>query len=274
MRAAGLDIGSRTIELVVIDESNRVVSSAQGETTPDVIDDARRLLASSPFDRLVVTGYGRALAEVAFDAPTVTEILAYARGAHAVCPGCRTVLDIGGQDTKAIALDGSGRPLRFAMNDRCAAGAGRFLEMMAAALRYEIGAFGSASLEGRDGVAISSMCAVFAESEVIGLMTRGHDRRDIARAVHRAIATRTAGMLARVSTEPPIVFAGGAALNPGLRRLIEEAIGQPLIVPEMPQMVGALGAALIAAERAHAVGIRPRADPDGSSPPPLGDVRP
>ncbi|MBN1421576.1 MAG: 3-hydroxyacyl-ACP dehydratase [Planctomycetes bacterium] len=252
MRAAGLDIGSRTIELVVIDDRGRAVSSAQGETTPDVVEDARRLLAENRFDRLVVTGYGRALAEVAFDAPTVTEILAYARGAHDVCPGCRTVLDIGGQDTKVIALDGAGRPLRFAMNDRCAAGAGRFLEMTAEALHYEIGAFGSAALDGRDGIAISSMCAVFAESEVIGMMTRGHDRRDIARAVHRAIAGRSAGMLARVSNETPIVFAGGAALNPGLRVFLEEAIGLPLVIPEMPQMLGARGAALIAAGRARA----------------------
>jgi predicted CoA-substrate-specific enzyme activase len=261
MRAAGLDIGSRSIELVIVDVGESTGPSVPGRvskptvvvaeriaTTPTVAEDCRRLVSSFAFDRIVVTGYGRAMAEVSFGFPSVTEIKAYARGAEEVHPGCRSVLDIGGQDTKAIGLDGSGRALRFEMNDRCAAGAGRFLEMMSSALDYEIGAFGAGASSGDGSVQINSMCAVFAESEVVGLLTRGARREDIALAVHRVVASRAAAMLRRVSLDEPIVFAGGAARNPCLRVLLEELIRRPVHVPEMPEMIGALGAALIAAE--------------------------
>jgi predicted CoA-substrate-specific enzyme activase len=199
------------------------------------------------FDRLLVTGYGRTLAEVAFGFPSVTEIKAYARGAQALFPGCHTVLDIGGQDTKVISLDGAGRAVNFEMNDRCAAGTGRFLEMIAGALKYELSEFGNRALSGNDGVHISSMCAVFAESEVIGLLTRGARSQDIALAVHRAIAMRACSMMARVGIRPPVVFAGGAARNQCLVRLISDLAKCELSVPQNPQMLGALGAALIAA---------------------------
>jgi predicted CoA-substrate-specific enzyme activase len=233
-----------------------VVSSVRIETTSRLASDCRRLLKDTPFDRLVVTGYGRAMAEVEFDVPTVTEIKAFAHGAHALRPGCRTVLDIGGQDTKAIALDGRGNPTKFEMNDRCAAGAGRLLEMMAAALGYDLCEFGRASLEGAKGsdeTQLSSMCAVFAESEAVGLLTRGRSREGIARAVHRAILKRTVAMLERVSAEPPVVFAGGAARNPCLVAMVNESLGLEVFVPDDPQMVGAYGAALVAADR-----MRPR----------------
>jgi len=249
MRAAGLDIGSRSTELVVVDNASReALEWHEIETTHQVEADCRRLLAQISFDRLIVTGYGRTLAEVVLDCRTVTEIKAYARGAQALYPACRGVLDIGGQDTKAIVLDGNGRPLRFEMNDRCAAGAGRFLEMMAAALHYRIDEFGSAGQTGQDGVQISSMCAVFSESEVIGLMTRGVKREDIARAVHRTIIGRSLGMLTRIDASPPLMFAGGAARNPCLVSLLSEAMPDRVFVPEHPQMVGALGAALLACE--------------------------
>lgn len=255
MRAAGLDIGSRSIEIVVIDTcgSNgdgraRVVAAERIATAPTVAEDCRRLVSGASFDRLVVTGYGRAMAEVSFGFPSVTEIRAYARGAEEVHPGCRSVLDIGGQDTKAISLDGAGRALRFEMNDRCAAGAGRFLEMMASALDYEIETFGAGATGGDGSVRINSMCAVFAESEVVGLLTRGARREDIALAVHHVVAARAASMLKHVSLEEPIVFAGGAARNRCLRALLEESIGRKVHVPEAPEMIGALGAALIASE--------------------------
>ena len=252
MQAAGLDIGSRTVKLVVLDGEGKTVSSSCLDTTPTVSADCRRLLEGVSFDSLVVTGYGRSLAEVEFDAPSITEIKAFARGAEAVCPGCRTVLDIGGQDTKAIAIDGAGRPTRFEMNDRCAAGAGRFLEIMAAALNYRVDEFGAAAQAATGEIVLSSMCTVFAESEVIGLMTRGIRREEIAGAVHRAIMRRTIGMLRQVSIQPPLVFAGGAARNPCLVSLLEEAAGCKACVPEDPQTVGALGAALIAAGRTSA----------------------
>jgi predicted CoA-substrate-specific enzyme activase len=136
------------------------------------------------------------------------------------------------------------------MNDRCAAGAGRFLEMMAAALHYGIDEFGPAALAGRDGAQLNSMCAVFAESEVVGMLTRGTAREDIARAVHRAILQRTLAMLHRTGAAAPLVFAGGGARNPCLRALLDGSLPRPVIVPDDPQAVGALGAALLAFERA------------------------
>lgn len=253
MRAAGLDIGSRTAKLVVV-SGGAVVSTARIETTPSIASDARLLLEAHPHDALVVTGYGRTMAEVTFDAATVTEIKAFARGAAALFPGCRTVLDVGGQDTKVIATDGAGRPLRFEMNDRCAAGAGRFLEIMAQALGFSLEAFGPAGLAGADAVRLNAMCAVFAESEVVGLVTRGTAREDIARAVHRVVATRAATMVARLRQGGSLAFAGGGARNPCLVALVREATGAELLVADDAQHVGALGAALLAAERVNTQG--------------------
>jgi (R)-2-hydroxyacyl-CoA dehydratese activating ATPase len=250
MRVAGLDIGSRSVELVVVDtENGAIVHAREIPTGPRVADDCRALVEEARFERLLATGYGRTLAEVSFGYPTVTEIKAYARGAHAVHPGCRTVLDVGGQDTKVIALDAAGRALRFEMNDRCAAGAGRFLEMIAVALQCDIDALGPTALQGSPGTRISSMCAVFAESEVVGLMTKGSRREDIAWAAHDALVRRIVSQIMRVGGEPPVLFAGGAARNPCLRRLVEERTGRDLFVPPSPQMIGALGAALLAAGR-------------------------
>jgi (R)-2-hydroxyacyl-CoA dehydratese activating ATPase len=249
MRTAGLDVGSRSIELVVVENpTGDIVAAQEAETTPDMENVCRDMLAGVSFDRLMVTGYGRTMAEVAFGFPSVTEIKAYARGAQALVPGCRTVLDIGGQDTKVIALDGNGRVINFEMNDRCAAGTGRFLEMIAKALNYGIVNLGAGALSGSDGVQISSMCAVFAESEVVGLLARGVRRQDIALAVHRAIAARAGSMLARVGVQPPVVFAGGAARNRCLKKLIGNLAGGKVVIPGQPQMLGALGAALLAGD--------------------------
>jgi len=247
MRAAGIDIGSRTIELVVLEDGG-IVSSSRIDTTHNLEDECRVLLEGIDFDRLIATGYGRNLAEIRFDVPSVTEIKAYAQGARAIFPECRTVLDIGGQDTKALALGEQGRVVKFEMNDRCAAGTGKFLEIMAHALNYDLDRFGDAALAGSDGIRLSSMCTVFAESEVVGLLTRGKKREDIARGVHGSIVSRTVGLLKRVSLEPPIVFAGGVARNPGVRFLLERELSMPLNVPKDPQSIGALGAALIAAK--------------------------
>lgn len=249
MRAAGLDIGSRTVELVVIDTANgSVIGFTQTDTTPNLERDCDRLISQVSFDRLIATGYGRSLAEISFGFPTITEIKAYARGVHSIYPGCRTILDIGGQDTKAIAMNDVGKVLRFEMNDRCAAGAGRFLEMMATALGYGLEEFGPAAFKGREGVQLNSMCAVFSESEVVGLMTRGTRREDIALAVHDAVARRTRAMLERISDEAPVVFAGGAAKNACLVECLRRLLRRQVIVPDEPQMIGALGAALLASE--------------------------
>jgi predicted CoA-substrate-specific enzyme activase len=250
VRALGIDIGSRTVKLVIVDADGSIVDRVVRDTTPDVASECEALIAARPHDRILSTGYGRALAEVRFNAPSVTEIKAHARGARAALPEARTVLDLGGQDMKVIAMDGSGRVTRFEMNDRCAAGAGRFLEMMAGVLRLDMDGFARAALEGQDTLTLNSMCAVFAESEVVGLLTAGRRREDIARAVHQAIARRAASMIHRLGGEPPVVFTGGGALNPCLARLVEEAAKCPVLVPEEPRFAGAHGAALLALERA------------------------
>lgn len=257
MRSAGIDIGSRTIEVVTV-ESGKVVSSLRADTTHSLLSACESLLGQVEFDRLVATGYGRSLAETEFDAPTVTEIRAFARGAKALFSSCRSVLDIGGQDTKAIALDEGGRPIKFEMNDRCAAGTGKFLEVMAIALGFDVEEFGEAALRASNEIHLSSMCTVFAESEVTGLLTKGERREDIARAVHASVVNRTVGLLGRVDAGHPMVFAGGVARNPCLRAMIEEALGEPLMIPEDPQMVGAYGAALVAQDESATTGIAGR----------------
>ena len=249
MNYAGIDIGSRTIELVVVNESGRVVLSLQTDTGFDPLAEARKLIRDAPCDRIVATGYGRNLFEIAFEAPTVTEIKAHARGARALFPHAGTVLDIGGQDSKAIALGETGRVKKFEMNDRCAAGTGKFLEIMAEALGFDIQTFGREALAAEQDLAVSSMCTVFAESEVTSLIARGRNRRDIARGLHSSVIRRAAGMINRVSSRGNIVFTGGVARNPCMVVLLEKTLGRTILVPDDPQAVGALGAALLAAER-------------------------
>jgi predicted CoA-substrate-specific enzyme activase len=247
MRCAGVDIGSRTIEVAVM-EDGKVVETRQGDSGFDPLKEALKLLDGAKHDRIMATGYGRHLLEVALDAPTVTEIKAYAVGTRFLVPTGRTILDIGGQDSKAISLHESGRVQKFEMNDRCAAGTGKFLEVMARALGFNIEDFGPQALKAKKDVQISSMCTVFAESEVTSLLAKGEDRLDIALGLHRSVVRRAAGMVKRVSVEGPIVFAGGVARNPCMHRLLEDALQSEIIVPESPQMVGALGAALLAAD--------------------------
>lgn len=247
MRTAGIDIGSRTIKLVLV-EGGEIIASFLTDTTHDPLDQCQKLMAGTAFDKILATGYGRHFFETHFDVPTVTEIKAFARGARAVFPGCRTILDIGGQDTKAIALDERGNVSKFEMNDRCAAGTGMFLEVIAKTLGYDLEAFGAEALRAQGSIQINSMCTVFAQSEVTSLLARRQKREDIARGIHAAILNRTLSLLKRVSTEPDIVFAGGVARNPCLKYLLSGALGGQLKVPEDPQMVGAYGAAMIAQE--------------------------
>jgi len=168
-----------------------------------------------------------------------------------LAPDCRTVLDIGGQDVKAIAIGEDGRVQKFEMNDRCAAGSGKFLEIMAGTLGYRLEEFGEQALLADGRVHISSMCTVFAESEVTSLLNKGIERRDIARAVHQSVVKRARSMMDRVGVASPIFFAGGGALNPCLKQLLEESLGQTVNVPQYPQMIGALGAAYLASIRIH-----------------------
>ena len=242
---AGLDIGSRTIALVEMDGEG-IHHSRVVETTFDPLLQCRLLLEERSFDLLVATGYGRHLAQANFADRTVTEIKAFALGCHSIFPQCRTILDIGGQDTKAISLGQQGKVADFQMNDRCAAGTGKFLEVMAAAMGLSLGDMGNIAMQTSSEVKISSMCTVFAESEVTGLIARGIPRPEIARGLHEAICDRATALLKRVGVEKEVVFAGGVARNPCLRSLLEERLGLPLLVPDDPQIVGALGAALSA----------------------------
>ncbi len=246
MRFAGIDIGSRTIELVVVNEGDEIVTSSQAETGFDPMMKAKKLIDSVSYDRIMATGYGRNLFEISFDAPTVTEIKAHARGAQYFFSGAGTILDIGGQDSKAIALFENGKVKKFEMNDRCAAGTGKFLEIMAKTLGFEIEDFGREALMAEKDLSISSMCTVFAESEVTSLIAKGQSRQEIARGLHASVVRRAAGMINRVSSEGEIVFTGGVAKNPCMRAMLEERLGRRIMSPDDPQMIGALGAALLA----------------------------
>lgn len=247
MRTAGIDIGSRTIECVVVEKGN-ILSQYQTSTTFDPLSEIRKILNEISFDSIMATGYGRNLFEVAFGAQTVTEIKAYGRGVLQLFPEVSTILDIGGQDSKCIVMGANGKVQKFEMNDRCAAGTGKFLEVMAEALDFSLDDFGPQALQAENPLTINAMCTVFAESEVTSLVARGEKRRDIALGLHKAVVKRAAGMIRRLWTGGPIVFAGGVARNSCIRTLLEEDLRVPVFVPEDPQMVGALGAALLLEE--------------------------
>jgi predicted CoA-substrate-specific enzyme activase len=247
---AGLDIGSRTIALVAWDGAH-VTQAEVIDTGTDPLGNSHRLLQGHKYDRLVATGYGRHLAvERTLADEVITEIKAHALGAHHLFPDVGTVLDIGGQDSKVIRVLPGGGVGRFEMNDRCAAGTGRFLENMARAMGLSIAEFVQHALavEGPP-VRLSSMCTVFAESEVVSLIGRGEDSHLVALGIHQAIAGRLTAMVRRVALQERFVFTGGGALNRCLQRLLEAELNVQVTVPENPQIVGALGAALYAARQ-------------------------
>ncbi len=250
MLTAGLDIGSRTIALVEWD-GTRVVRAEVVDTGADCGARAKLLMHGCRYDRLTATGYGRHLAaERALAKEVITEIKAYALGAHHLYPDVQTVLDIGGQDSKVIRVLPNGAVGRFAMNDRCAAGTGRFLEMMALVLGLGIQELGDHALASEgEALRLSSVCTVFAESEVVSLIGRGEDSRRVALGIHQAIATRVSALVQRVGVQDRFVFAGGVAYNRCLQRLLAEELGLGATVPDSPQTVGALGAALYAAQQ-------------------------
>jgi predicted CoA-substrate-specific enzyme activase len=245
MRCAGIDIGSRAIKLVVV-ENDTIVEHHQADTGYNPMAETRKLLQGVSYERILATGYGRGQFEVDFDAPTVTEIKAHATGARHFFPEATTVLDIGGQDSKAISMNAAGRVVKFEMNDRCAAGTGKFLEIMARSLGFGLEHFASEALEAEKDIQINSMCTVFAESEVTSLVARGEDRRNIALGLHKSVVRRAVGMLRRVAMDGPVVFSGGVAKNRCMHRLLEESLQQAVLRAEEPQMTGALGAALLA----------------------------
>jgi predicted CoA-substrate-specific enzyme activase len=248
----GIDFGSTTAKTVILDLQGHIVSSyvahmgaVSGNGVKVSIAGALEQagLTQSDMGRTVSTGYGRRMLDEADK--NYTEITCHARGAHAMVPGARLVIDIGGQDSKVIALDASGLVSQFAMNDRCAAGTGKFLEVLARAMEIELDDMGGLALQSKVDLKISSMCATFAETEVISLLAEGQTKPDVLGAVHAAIANRTVGLVGRVGKKGPVVMTGGVARNQAAVAYIERALEMPLIMPEAPQIAGALGAALI-----------------------------
>jgi (R)-2-hydroxyacyl-CoA dehydratese activating ATPase len=253
MLAAGIDIGSTGTKAVLFD--GEVRGSAMVPTGWDPKSAglaafhqalAAAGVAESSVHSVVGTGYGRVSLPI-FDRK-VTEITCHARGAFHLFPDTRTVVDIGGQDSKVIALDAQGRVADFIMNDKCAAGTGRFLQVMAGVLDASLEELGTIAI-GADPVHISSMCTVFAESEIIGLLARGVAKGRIAAGIFEAIAIRIQGLAGRVALSDQVTFSGGVALNPEICRAIGAGLGVTMQVPPAPQFVGALGAALMGFEQ-------------------------
>jgi predicted CoA-substrate-specific enzyme activase len=239
----GLDIGSRTVDAIWL-EGDSVAEAVVVDTGPDPRAVVRSLAERRPYAKAVATGYGRHAARESLGCEVVTEIAAFAHGASRLFPQAQSVLDIGGQDTKVIALGDGGRVVDFQMNDKCAAGTGRFLEVMAAALGRDLEQMAADALGAERAASISSMCTVFAESEVTGLVHKGHDHAEIARGLHESIAARTLSSLARVGARGPLVFAGGVAKNPAMVAFVSDLFDGRVLVPRDCQTVGALGAAL------------------------------
>ena len=249
MRSLGIDIGSRTIK-VAVPEDGHLEFSQKADSSYDPMSVAHKLLQGLSYDTMTATGYGRHNFKAHFDCPVISEIKAFGQGSRFFFPNAAAILDIGGQDTKTIALDASGRVSKFEMNDRCAAGTGRFMEIMANALHYTMSEFGSVACTAKSAEKISSMCTVFAESEVVSLISSGADREEVALGIHEAIASRALTMLGKLGDFKNLVFAGGVAYNLCMRQLLARKLCVPILVPSDPQIVGALGAALEgAAER-------------------------
>lgn len=248
--AVGIDAGSSAIKLTVYNGKNVENFSCPSGWNPKeqaavLLQTACSKLGRSEADYIVGTGYGRL--NLAFVTKAMTEITCHARGAVHLVPDAGSVIDIGGQDAKAIKVDKQGRVLDFVMNDKCAAGTGRFLQVMANALGLDIAEIGNMEADPEEDICtINSMCTVFAESEVIGLVNRGVSRQAIIAALYRSIASRVAVMAAGIQPASPVVFTGGLAQNQALRQELADRLGLPVVTHEAAVFAGSIGAALFA----------------------------
>ena len=250
---AGIDVGSLSTDVVILNGGGEVCGHSiieTGANSTEASEDAlEKALAQAGIGRgdlakIVATGYGRVsvpLADRKF-----TEISCHALGAYYLFPDTGTVIDIGGQDSKVIRVGEGGKVVDFTMNDKCAAGTGRFLEVMAAKLRVPLDEMGDLSLHAKGEVQISSVCTVFAESEVVSLVARNHPREEILRGLHRAIVSRVWSMVKSIGVNGEVTMTGGVAKNSGVVVLMEERLGKPIHIHSEPQIIGALGAALLA----------------------------
>jgi predicted CoA-substrate-specific enzyme activase len=250
----GLDIGAATTKAVILSDgkiiSYSILPTGQSVklAVDKVIDEAieKAKIGNSTFEYLVTTGYGRHA--VSFSHKAISEIICHAKGANCLMRSVRTVIDIGGQDSKIIAIDEEGNVTDFVMNDKCAAGTGRFIEVMANVLEVCLEDMGKLSLNSQKPCLISSTCTVFAESEVVSLRGNGEPRENLIAGIHKGIASRIATLGQSIGFNKDVLFTGGVAKNTGVKRYLESVIGANILVPEEPQIVGALGAALLAVE--------------------------
>jgi predicted CoA-substrate-specific enzyme activase len=260
MTLCGIDVGSRTTKAVLLDGTGKVLSRVVQDSGADLAEAAGQVYQSARAQAglregggtrsyVLATGYGRRLVSFADD--VVTEISCHARGAVHLFPDARSVLDIGGQDSKLILLGPEGAVKDFSMNERCAAGTGRFLELAGAILGIPLRGMGEVSRGIESPAVINSTCVVFAESEVIGLVSQGRRPAEILAGLHYALVKQIISLLGSHDIESPLIFTGGVALNEGMVRALRETVRCEVRVPEFPQTVGALGAALIAESRAR-----------------------
>ena len=256
MYVMGIDSGSTSTNAVIMDQDRKIkafsvvrTGAKSGVSAERALNDVleKAGLTREDISWIVSTGYGRV--SISFADENVTEISCHGKGAHYFNPKIRTILDIGGQDSKAIRLNENGEVKDFVMNDKCAAGTGRFLEMIARTLEVSLDELGAIALTSQEKIEITSMCSGFAESEVISLIANNKEKADIADGVCHAIANKASGLLRRVGMEPEFMMTGGVAKNPGVVRAVEEKIGSKLYICEEPEIVGAAGAAVYALEK-------------------------
>ncbi|MCX7846243.1 MAG: acyl-CoA dehydratase activase [Dictyoglomaceae bacterium] len=254
----GVDIGSITTKVVLLSHMNGKIELLNYKITNTGVDgnsSAKKLIEEIlkerninfyEIKRITATGYGRV--RVDFTDFTKTEISCHGKGVNFIFPFARTILDIGGQDSKAIRIGERGEVLDFAMNDKCAAGTGRFLEVMAKVLEEELENFGKIHLKTKDMVEITNICTVFAESEIITLLSEGYNKNSIIKGLNYSIAKRVISLLKRIGIEKDVVMTGGVAKNEGVKKAIEDLLGFEIHVPREPQIMGALGAGIFAIE--------------------------
>lgn len=257
MNFLGVDIGAVSAKAVIIEGTDLVaytvldtgsnVERIADKVVKVVLEKAR--LNFSDLKGIVATGYGRI--SVPFADKRITEITCHARGVHHLIPKVKTIIDIGGQDSKGMRVNEAGNVIDFVINDKCAAGSGRFLEVMAKALELKVGDLGSISLKSKHPCSISSVCTVFAESEVVSLRAEGKTREDIIAGIHKSIANRIVAMMSQIGKEEIVVLTGGVAKNRGVVKALEDELKTLVGIPENPQITGALGAALIASDDVH-----------------------
>lgn len=251
---AGIDTGSLSTEVVIVDASGNMVAYTIHPTGYDPIGATTTAMETAldkagvsrdQVKKTVATGYGRI--SIPFADKKITEISCHAMGAHYLFPDTGTVIDIGGQDSKVIHVGQGGKVLDFTMNDKCAAGTGRFLEVMASTFQLSLDELGELCLKAKEAIPISSVCTVFAESEVISLIAQNKPKEDIILGLHTAIVNRVWNMVQTVGVHGEVTMTGGVAKNKGVVTLFEKKLDRPIHVYHEPQIVGALGAALLAA---------------------------